>query len=263
MAAGVGVSGEAVLVVGSRGRMGATLARRMRAAGLGVRGLDGLADTTPEAAALRTLGQGLDLLLLCVPVTAVRDALRLLTPHLPPSCVVADITSVKVQPLRAMEEIWPGAVVGTHPLFGPLTEGELRVAIVPGARAGAAQVELVERVFQAAGCIPFRCDAEAHDKAMAAIHSLNYITSLVYFSTLAGHEEWLPFVTPSFKRRQDAAQKMLTEDGEMFDALFDANPYSAALVRQFGAHLGVAAAGDTSPLREQALWWWPDGTPRR
>jgi Prephenate dehydratase len=63
--------------------------------------------------------------------------------------------------------------------------------------------------------------------------SMNFITSVAYFALLAGQEDLLPFLTPSFRRRQNAARKMLTEDARMFAGLFEANPHSHEAVRQY------------------------------
>lgn len=103
------------LLWGRAGRMGAMLLARAAAAGLNARGVD--QPLTPAALAPACADAGL--VLLCVPAAVVPATLALLTPHVPPSAVLADITSVKERPLRQMEEAWPGPVVGTHPLFGP------------------------------------------------------------------------------------------------------------------------------------------------
>ena len=174
--------------------------------------------------------------------------------------MLADITSVKEIPLQQMEKIWAGPVVGTHPLFGPQPEPEADqpVAIVPGANAGQEHLELASGFFTALGCRVFGSTAEKHDKAMARIQNMNFITSLAYFALLAGQDDLLPFVTPSFVRRQNAARKMLTEDAHMFAGLFEANPYSYEAVRQYRQMLNLAAAGDIDLLCQRARWWWQD-----
>ena len=160
--------------------------------------------------------------------------------------------------MRQMCEVWPHAVVGTHPLFGPRpAEGEeLPVAVTPAADTPDEAVRKVEDFFAALGCRCFRTTAQAHDRAMARVQNMNFITTLAYFALLAGDEELLPYITPSFRRRQAAARKMLTEDGAMFCALFEANPYSHEAVRQYRQMLNVAAGGDIDLLCRRARWWW-------
>ena len=244
------------VIVGSTGRMGAMLLARAHAAGLTAEGID--VPLTPEK--LAAACNGVDLAIICVPAAVFSEVIAAVCPHLPSTAVLADITSVKEIPLRQMEAAWPGPVVGTHPLFGPKPdpEADQPVAIVPGAGAAQPHVELASGFFTALGCRVFRTTAEKHDKAMARIQNMNFITSLAYFALLAGQDELLPFLTPSFLRRQNAARKMLTEDAQMFAGLFEANPYSYEAVRQYRQMLNLAAAGDIDLLCQRARWWWQD-----
>ena len=247
------------VIVGSTGRMGAMLLGRARAAGLTVEGVD--VPLTPQV--LAPACAGADLAIICVPAAVFREVIAAVCPHLPPTAVLADITSVKEIPLQQMEAAWAGPVVGTHPLFGPQPdpEADQPVAIVPGTNAGQEHVELASGFFTALGCRVFGSTAEKHDKAMARIQNMNFITSLAYFALLAGQDDLLPFVTPSFLRRQNAARKMLTEDARMFAGLFEANPYSYEAVRQYRQMLNLAAAGDIDLLCQRARWWWQDDAP--
>ena len=244
-------------LIGAGGRMGAMLCARASTAGLAVAGADQpLAPETLAAACA-----DVDLALICVPAAVFEEVVRLVEPHRPPTAVLADITSVKEQPLRQMEKLWPGAVVGTHPLFGPRPdpEADQPVAVVPGHNATEEHLALAEGFFSALGCRTFRTTAEKHDQAMARIQNMNFITNLAYFALLAGQEDLLPFLTPSFRRRQNAARKMLTEDARLFSGLFEANPHSHEAVRQYRQMLNLAAAGDIDLLCRRAQWWWEDG----
>lgn len=247
---------EKTVIVGSTGRMGDMLLARAKAAGLNVAGVD--VPLTPET--LAPACAGADLAIICVPAAVFSEVIATVCPHLPPAAVLADITSVKEIPLQQMEKAWAGPVVGTHPLFGPKPDpqADQPVAIVPGAHAGQDHVELASGFFTALGCRVFCTTAEKHDKAMASIQNMNFITSLAYFALLAEHEDLLPFLTPSFRRRQNAARKMLTEDARMFAGLFEANPYSYEAVRQYRQMLNLAAAGDIDLLCQRARWWWQE-----
>ena len=244
------------VVIGSQGRMGAMLIQRAQAAGLDIAGAD--VPLTPEKLAHACAGAALAII--CVPAAVFDEVTAAVCPHLPPTAVLADITSVKEQPLRQMERLWDGPVVGTHPLFGPSPEAgaDLPVAITPGHHAGPEHLALVEGFFADLGCRTFQTSAEKHDKAMARIQNMNFITSLAYFALLAGQDDLLPFLTPSFRRRQHAARKMLTEDARLFSGLFEANAHSHEAVRQYRQMLNLAAAGDIDLLCERAGWWWQE-----
>ncbi len=244
-------------IIGCRGRMGQMLLTRGREAGLAMSGAD--QPLTPEA--LEAALAGADLALLCVPAAVFADVAEAVVAQLAPDAILADITSVKERPLRQMERLWQGAVVGTHPLFGPKAApgADLPVAVVAGRAARARHLARVEGFFQTLGCRTFRCSAATHDRAMAHIQNANFITNLAYFALLAGKEELLPFLPPSFARRKAAAAKMLTEDAELFSGLFESNAYSHEAVRQYRKMLNVAAAGDIDLLCRRARWWWEEG----
>jgi prephenate dehydrogenase len=226
------------------------LLQRLHAAGISASGADKPLEDADGLCA------SANLVLLCVPIAAMPEALRALRPHLNARQVLVDIASVKVRPMAHMQEAYAGPVVGTHPLFGPEPPDDPKVAVCPGAQAGEHELRLVEELFARIGCATFRTTAQEHDKAAAYIQGLNFVTSAAYFATLAEHPEYLPFLTPSFQRRKEAARTMLTKDGPLFEALFEANPASQDAVRSYRAFLNLAAGGDLSLLRELAAWWW-------
>ena len=242
-------------LVGCRGRMGAMLITRWTAAGHHVTGVDLPLDENAFAA----VAHATEAVVLCIPAGAFPDVLAGLTPHLDGRQILMDITSVKLRPLEQMEAAYAGPVIGTHPLFGPAPlNADLRVCITPGGRADEEQIRLVESLFTDIDCATFRSTAEEHDRAVASIQGLNFITSVAYLATLADREDILPFLTPSFRRRLDSSRKMLTEDAALFEWLFEANPLSQEAVRRYRSFLNLAAGGDINILVNQAQWWWKD-----
>ena len=161
-----GFTPRRLVIVGCRGRMGTLLSARWSAAGHTVAGLD--LPLTDEAFAEAL--PGADAVFLCIPAGAMAEVLPHLVPHLDGRQILADITSVKMQPLGQMERAYAGPVVGTHPLFGPKPQpSDLRVCITPGAAATDTHIGLVEGLFKDMGCSTFRSTAEAHDSAAAAM----------------------------------------------------------------------------------------------
>ena len=110
-----GFTPRRLVIVGCRGRMGTLLSARWSAAGHTVAGLDLPLTDEVFAEAL----PGADAVFLCIPAGAMAEVLPHLVPHLDGRQILADITSVKMQPLGQMERAYAGPVVGTHPLFGP------------------------------------------------------------------------------------------------------------------------------------------------
>ncbi len=244
---------DRVAVIGAHGRMGRMFCTRFRAAGLDVVELDQPLTELSLRAGLSEAG----VILLCIPAAVFDSVLQQIRDIIRPPQVLVDITSVKVQPMHQMQRTYAGPIVGTHPLFGPEPKkDEVRVAVTPADGTDEACVAMVENLFSRIGCEPFRTTAEEHDEAAALIQGLNFITTVSYLATLAHKDEITPYLTPSFQRRLDAARKMLTEDAELFEGLFEANPSSQNVVRSFRNMLNIAAGGDVNVLVERALWWW-------
>ena len=253
---------ERIVIVGCRGRMGSMLMERFRhESEISPAGIDIPFENGTVAEACR----GARMVLLCIPATAIADTIDILRPFMSPDTILADITSVKELPMQHMESLWDGPVVGTHPLFGPVPaqDLELRVTIVPGMRASEDDILFVEGLFQGFGCVTFRATAEEHDIAEAKIQGMNFITSAVYFAMTAEDPALLPYITPSFLRRMNSTEKQLMEDGELFTWLFEANPHSQAMTRQYRNLLSLAAAGDIDLILHKARWWWMEGEDRK
>jgi prephenate dehydrogenase len=197
-----------------------------------------------------------ELVLLAVPIQAMEDVLAAVTPALKAGTILADICSVKVKPLNMMLAAHKGPVVGTHPLFGPEPgkDSELRVSLVPGRNDQA--LKEVRALFEQLGLCPFTSSAEEHDRALAYIQGLNYVTTVSYLAAFSPDDDIARFLTPSFQRRLQAARKMLTQDGQLFTSLFEDNPYSHEAVRHYRSFLNLAAAGEVDLLRGKADWWW-------
>lgn len=249
--------------------MGAMLERRLNAAGCRVFGID------RESADSRTpfvldpkklkrvvpLGQ---IVLLCAPVSGLCDVLAAVAPRMRPDQILTDITSVKTLPMRWMEEAHDGPVVGSHPLFGPDPDpADMRVPLVPGAKAGEEHLALTEGLFHAMGCTTFRTTAEEHDTGAGFAQSLNFALTAAFFALLARQDAarpggLRPFLTPSFKRLMEAARKHLTQDTAMFCEFTAANPCFPDVLEAYKNTLAEAGAGRealAAIAKEAAIWY--------
>lgn len=99
-----GFTPRRLVIVGCRGRMGTLLSARWSAAGHTVAGLDLPLTDDVFAEAL----PGADAVFLCIPAGAMAEVLPHLVPHLDGGQILADITSVKMQPLGQMERAYAG-----------------------------------------------------------------------------------------------------------------------------------------------------------
>ncbi len=241
-------------IVGGRGAMASFFKPRLQSCGLRVHNLDKPLSRQES----RERVPGSDLLLLAVPPEAVQQVLEDLSGFLSRHTILVDICSVKVRPLQRMLQMHQGPVVGSHPLFGPDPDPQnpLRVALIRGRDEQG--FRRVLDLLQKAGTHPFESEAEEHDKAMAYIQGLNFLSSMAYLAASAHAPSIEKYVTPSFERRLEAARKMLNEDARMFADLFEANPHSLEALRSYRNHLDLAADGEVDLLLNKACWWWKE-----
>lgn len=247
---------HSVAVVGAKGQMGNFLALRCEKSGILVSRLD---QPLEEADLERGLSE-VDLVLLCVPVTAMAEVLEKVVPHMGKDTILADVGSVKEEPLRQMRRAWDGPIVGTHPLFGPVipTDFDPTVALIPGREEDSEAVKAVADLIERIGFSGFESTEEEHDRSMAMIQSLNFSSSIAFLACARELPNIEKFVTPSFRRRLDSARKMVTQDRDLFVTISEANQFGHESIRLFRAFLSLAAAGDMDLLAERASWWWRD-----
>ena len=76
--------------------------------------------TGGRAASLSSVCQQ-KIVILCVPISALKDVLSEIGPHIKKDAVVVDVCSVKVYPCQWMKTLLPDSVsiLATHPMFGP------------------------------------------------------------------------------------------------------------------------------------------------
>ena len=173
---------------------------------------------------------GSDVVVLSVPAPAVPEVMDRVAPYLGDAHILADVCSVKVLPMRWMQERFSGEVVGAHPFFGPDNLREdwarenLRVALVPGERATERGRAVVKELFREMGCATFFTTAGEHDRKAAISQSLHFALSAAYFTVVSRETELDAYLTPSFTRYMLAAQKELTVNAPMFVEFTAANP---------------------------------------
>ncbi len=214
------------------GRFGAALASLLREADIDVRAFDARSPVPDEmrAGSLPELVSGSEIVVVAVPVTAMRGTFAAIRPLLSPSQIVMDVGSVKLGPAAAMAEIFGGSIpwVATHPLFGPvsLSRGErpLVAVVCPNAmhpEAVARVVALYERI----GCTVVLEDACAHDRKMAWTHALAFFVAKGMLD--AGAPIDAPYAPPSFQALARTVEAARSDAGHLYAALHRENPYAA------------------------------------
>jgi chorismate mutase/prephenate dehydrogenase len=164
---------RSICVIGGRGQLGGFFASLFERSGHTV----SIIDKEDWAEADRVFSKT-DLVLVAVPIEVTEQVIQRLS-RLPAQCVLADITSIKAQPLEQMLKIHSGPVVGFHPMFGPGLSHLARQLILSCHGRSAEQYAWVVRQFELWGCLVRPVDAAHHDKVMTLVQALRHFNTFV------------------------------------------------------------------------------------
>jgi prephenate dehydrogenase/chorismate mutase/prephenate dehydrogenase len=203
-----------IAIVGGRGKMGRFFAEQLSTSGYQVSILD--RDDWEHAPEL--LGKA-ELVLVCVPIEHTLKAIEKAAPYLAPSCVLADLTSIKSTVVPAMLECHTEPVVSLHPMFGPGARSLLsqNVIVCPGRQREAYQWFL-DFIESRGGKLTFSTPQE-HDRMMTFVQGIrHFITfSLGVFLAEEGidTERSLEFASPLYRLQLDMVSRLFAQDASL------------------------------------------------
>jgi prephenate dehydrogenase len=208
-----GATGK-IAIIGT-GLIGGSLGLALKAGGLqGVRlaGYDadrgrakaaeklGAVDRAEDAAAAAVSGAAV--VVVAVPILAVRDVLQEIAPHLAEGTLVTDTASTKGEVMRWAAELLPAAVsfVGGHPMAGKEAGGIEQAeaglfqgaayCICPAINATPESIRSVTGLAQMAGAEPMYRDAAEHDQYAAAVSQMPLMVSTAMFTLMRSSPSW-------------------------------------------------------------------------
>lgn len=146
---------------------------------------------------LTVAARGSDLVVLAVPILAMRATLDAMVPHCAPGAVITDVGSVKEYVVRELEPaLKPGmALVAAHPVAGKETTGAAaadadlfrgrRVIITPSATSTPDSIGKIEHLWSATGARVERMEPALHDALLARASHLPQIVASALAAALA------------------------------------------------------------------------------
>lgn len=188
----------------------------------------------PEAATLEEVA-GCEVIVLSVPISAVRAVCRQLAPLLRAGQVVTDTCSVKTRPAAWMVEALPEDVeiLATHPLFGPDSGKDgiagLKIAVCR-VRIDPEKYQAILRFLQSLELVVVEATPEEHDRQIALSQAIFHL-----IAQAMGRLDWgvKPISTPgpeAFYRLVKTVQK---DTDQLFLDMERENPFAAECRRLF------------------------------
>ncbi len=190
-----------------------------------------------------TLMQGADVVIIAVPINLTVDIIESLPP-LPKHCILADVTSVKSQPLQAMLNKHEGPVVGLHPMFGPDAPGMIKqVVVVCEGRMPERYQWLIEQML-VWGAQIYSTTASIHDNAMAFIQVMRHFNTFVYGQHLQQEDpnltELIAFSSPIYRLELAMVGRLFAQDPSLYADIIFNNVDNVNLLERFHERFGRA-----------------------
>ena len=131
--------------------------------------------------------QGADQVLICVSITAFEEVVKAISPAIHEGQVVMDICSIKETPVKIMHQYIKGAtVLGTHPVFGPGSNGVKHKAYIltPTNPKEQAFADEFKKWLEQEEAHVFIMTPQKHDELMSVVLGLPHFLGLVACETL-------------------------------------------------------------------------------
>ena len=134
-----------------------------------------------------------DQIILCVSINAIEEVVKAISPALHEGQVVMDICSIKEAPVKTMHQYIKGAtVLGTHPVFGPGSNGVKHKAYIltPTNPKEQEYAEKFKKWLEKEEAHVFIMTPKKHDELMSVVLGLPHFLGFSCLRNASGAEEF-------------------------------------------------------------------------
>ena len=176
------------------------------------------------------------LVLIAVPINVTLKIIEKLH-NLPEDCVLADVTSIKKQPLQAMLNTHSGPVVGLHPMFGPDNRNlNNQTVIICNGRNPSKFQWLVDQL-QCWQAVTYQISAEQHDSAMAMVQVMRHFSTIAYGYHLMQEDtnlaEIIKMSSPIYRLELAMTGRLFAQDPELYTDIIFSNLDNVDMLKRF------------------------------
>jgi chorismate mutase/prephenate dehydrogenase len=181
-----------------------------------------------------------DLVLVSVPINVTLNVIQKtshLLKELNPNCILADVTSIKNQPVEQMLANHQGPVVGLHPMFGPDIETFTKqtVAICHGRLKE--QYQWLLDILKNKGIKLVEVESKKHDDLMSIIQVLRHLSTVAYGNHLR-HEEIdlekiLELSSPIYRLELIMVGRLFAQDPVLYSDIIFSDKNNIKMIKRF------------------------------
>ena len=225
-------SGVNIGIIGGTGGMGRLFKRLWRAQGHRVITASRKTKLTPQQCAKKA-----DLVIVTVPITSTAQVIEKIAPFVRKQAGLADFTSLKGFPTKAMERNSCSEVVGCHPIFAPSVPSLKNQVIVLCPVRGRKWLGFLKESFKKAEAKVKIMNPEEHDRRMAVVQGLIHFTSITLAATIK-RMGWDQSVlnavsSPVYRFRMDFANRILNQDPHLYADIEMMNGYLPDVLKAY------------------------------
>lgn len=174
------------------------------------------------------------LVIIAVPIQLTTEVINRL-PILPQDCILADLTSLKGEPLNHMLTAHEGPVVGLHPMFGPDVPNFVKQVIVVCHGRNPLDYQWLIDQLALWGAMLEVDYAQQHDKSMELIQAMRHFTTYVYGRFLAKQnpelEQLLRLSSPIYRLELAMTGRLFAQNSHLYADII----YNAKDIKQLSA----------------------------
>lgn len=172
---------------------------------------------------------------LAVPISAMKEVLGRISPHVRSDAMIIDVCSVKMLPVQWMRDILPHTVsiLATHPMFGPDSAADSltgRKIVVCRERVETDRYARVINYLRSKGLVVIEATPEEHDRQIAESLSLTHFVGRTLAAFGAAP---LDIDTEGYKRLLHILGVTQHDTWELFLDMHKYNPYAGGVRRRF------------------------------
>jgi len=165
---------------------------------------------------------------LCIPISRMREMLTTIAPMLAPGAIVMDVCSVKTLPVQWMEQLLPESVsiLATHPMFGPDSAAdslEQRKMVLCPVRIPEDAYSKITAYLKRQGLVLIETTAGNHDRQIAVTLALTHFIGRSLSAFGAGE---LEIDTEGYKRLRHILGVVENDTWELFEDMHRYNPFA-------------------------------------
>ena len=189
---------------------------------------------------LEEIAPKLDLAIVTVPINLTESVIERLSNKLDEKTILADFTSNKAGPLKAMLASHSGPVIGLHPMHGPdVPNLSKQLMVVCKGRHLEASAWFQEQC-RLWGMRVIEADPDNHDHVMNLVQGLRHFVALLHGSFMKEYDldphQMLDYSSPVYRAELMMTGRIFAQDAELYADIVFANKERRELLVSFFKH---------------------------